>query len=193
MKIYLAIFSSIVLLSSCAQHVFYGSRRHAELTKMSRFILQDLERVALEFPDTIIRVNQDLRFREYLEKKSWRTGIVYRQAAIRMKWFCVLDDLPDTTIVLPFPELPVQMQSKFVVNGLIDRERTVHLPTIYYSPVFETKEPGVYAFHRTMDYNLGAEWDFMEVTHRIFIRFRIDDAGAVVWLDCCGSSFYPFE
>ena len=147
---------------------------------MSRFILPDMERVALEYPDTILRIHPDLKFRKNLTKKSWRTGMVYNQAAIEMKWSCVLDEQPDTTIVLPLPELPKGLRSRFIVSRTIDRDRTAHIPSIFYSPVFETKEPGVYAFHRSIVYNLAAEFDYMEATFRVFERFCIDEDGAVI-------------
>ena len=136
------------------------------------------------------RVDPILKYRDFLTMANDR-GIVSNHHGIKMKWSCVLNEHPDTSIVMSLPPLPKDLRGKIVVDSRIDTVGTDYMAAVYYSPVFKTKEKDVYAFHESIVFVLDVEGWRNDVVIRKFIRFKIVD-GTVEWLDCCGDSNYPF-
>ena len=150
----------------------------------------------LEYIDFLVtdagkfRIDPNLKFRDYLSMVSER-GLVSHYEGAAMRWHCVLDEHPDTSKVMLLPELPNEFMNTIVVAERLDTTDTDYMPAFYFSPVFETKEKGVYAFHESVSFVLTMEGYTDDVIIRLFHRFRIID-GTIEWLDCYGRTSVPF-
>ena len=137
-----------------------------------------------------LRVAPTLKFRDYLTM-VYENGVVSNQVGFKMKWQCVLDEHPDTSKVMLLPQLPNQLMNTVVVAESIDTLGTDYMRTVYFSPVFETNNKGIYAFHvSTVSVQIfhGYRDDYID---RWFVRYRILD-DTIEWLNCYGRTVMPF-
>ena len=183
----------LFLFSSCI-----SLKKNIEPVDLNKYILLHIDGL-VSYSKEPFRVHSILKFRDYLTMVNTVRGypVVSNHEGLKMKWQCVLNEHPDTSIVMPLPSLPKTYMSQVVVDARIDTVETDYIPTFYFSPVFETKDKGVYAFHESwagtmrIDMGGGDIWVVEDVIIREFVRFRIVE-GTVEWLDCCGHSNDPF-
>lgn len=191
-KIFLFLIFLIIFNSCVSSKGMNIDRSMIERNNLNQYIIKYISNKLGENGD-VFRIDTELKFRDYLTMVDVR-GLVSNHAGFKMKWQCVLDVHPDTSIIERLPQLPKEFQNKIILETSIDTVDTDYMPIVYFSPVFETKEKGVFAFHESISfvYKVEGFGGGIDVIVREFIRFRIVD-GAVEWLDCCGRTNDPFD
>jgi len=193
----------IVFLASCIGLRDNSGLVPGDASIVNQAIILDMQNIdASSNKDFFSKVyfNPNLKFRDYLPYINSQ-GLYRIGFGCKPIWGCVVDKMPDTSqnlLSISDSHLDVLLSEE------VDTVGKIHYPIYYYSPVFETKVQGIYAFHRSVSTFMGDDFDlfnrimdgdtlsttqgasfFLNLVVGKFVRFRIVD-GTIEWLDCCG-------
>ena len=191
MKKYSIFLAMLILIGYTSCMSFKGTSRVKSYNNdigLNQYILDYVDAV-VDGLNSKVRIDPELKYRDYLTMVTENRHLVSDHVGFKMRWQCVMDEYPDTTSVLFLPK--EGFNDSVIVRSGLDTLGSDYIQSMFFSPVFETKEKGGYAFHVSyVFFDIAEGWrnDFI---YRWFVRFRIDD-GSVEWLDCSGRTAFPF-